>query len=347
MERVTLKDIAQRAGVSVSAVSLALSGKGNISKQQQERIRKLADELGYVPNPLLASLASKRFRTGDHAKGTLIALLEFPVMEGGPSPNAYHTPLIRYAKELGYQARLMDLPEIERYRDLPQMLYRCGMQGVIATGQPPPEMFADPERWKHFAMVQCGRYRSSLPFHTVRSDIFRSIKLIFQTLRDRGYQRIGFAPGRHRVVMEDDEARLGAALAMLHFQVPKAHYIPPYEKEFADKDCFLEWARREEPEVVVTFGVGQYYDLIAAGFRIPEDLGVACLHGFSRPLSSNGVRVAGLVQQTDIIAEQSLILLDQLIRYNTRGFPEMPRHTLIPSRWIEGETVKESPKTNS
>lgn len=57
--RVTIHDIAQIAGVSVSTVSRALSGKGRISPATRERIRKMAEELGYQPNVLARGLATR------------------------------------------------------------------------------------------------------------------------------------------------------------------------------------------------------------------------------------------------------------------------------------------------
>lgn len=48
---VTLKDIAERAGVSMMTVSRVMNGKeGKVSEKTAERIRTLADEMGYIPN---------------------------------------------------------------------------------------------------------------------------------------------------------------------------------------------------------------------------------------------------------------------------------------------------------
>jgi len=59
-ERVTLEDIAQKAGVSVPTVSQALSGKGRISKATKERIFQVVEELSYHPDPAAQSLARRR-----------------------------------------------------------------------------------------------------------------------------------------------------------------------------------------------------------------------------------------------------------------------------------------------
>ena len=46
-ERVTARDVADRAGVAVSTVSKALSGRGSVRKETRERILQIAEELGY------------------------------------------------------------------------------------------------------------------------------------------------------------------------------------------------------------------------------------------------------------------------------------------------------------
>ena len=56
---VTLKDIAKKAGVSAMTVSRALNGKmKDISPQTAEKIRKIAEEMGYIPNSSARALAS-------------------------------------------------------------------------------------------------------------------------------------------------------------------------------------------------------------------------------------------------------------------------------------------------
>ena len=57
---VTLKDIAERAGVSMMTVSRVMNGKeGKVSEKTAEKIRTLADEMGYIPNSSARSLAAR------------------------------------------------------------------------------------------------------------------------------------------------------------------------------------------------------------------------------------------------------------------------------------------------
>ncbi|MBE7050650.1 MAG: LacI family DNA-binding transcriptional regulator, partial [Ruminococcaceae bacterium] len=50
MRRVTLSDIARACGVSVNTVSHALHDKPDISEQTKDRIKKTAEEMGYIQN---------------------------------------------------------------------------------------------------------------------------------------------------------------------------------------------------------------------------------------------------------------------------------------------------------
>ncbi|GAA5030254.1 LacI family DNA-binding transcriptional regulator [Terrabacter aeriphilus] len=59
--RPTLRDVADRAGVSVSTASLVFSGKGPVATATAERVRAAADDLGFTgPNPLASSLRQGR-----------------------------------------------------------------------------------------------------------------------------------------------------------------------------------------------------------------------------------------------------------------------------------------------
>lgn len=57
---VTLKDLSKASGVSVGTVSRALNDKDEVSPGTAQRIRKLADEMGYVPNRAGRALSAQK-----------------------------------------------------------------------------------------------------------------------------------------------------------------------------------------------------------------------------------------------------------------------------------------------
>ena len=58
--RITIKDIAERAGVSKGAVSYALNGRPGVSDDTRDRIVAIANELGWYPNRAARALSAAR-----------------------------------------------------------------------------------------------------------------------------------------------------------------------------------------------------------------------------------------------------------------------------------------------
>ena len=64
----TIKDVAQKAGVSPSTVSRTLKDNPAISEETKNKVRAAMDELGYVPN-----LAAQMLATGlTHSLGVIL-----------------------------------------------------------------------------------------------------------------------------------------------------------------------------------------------------------------------------------------------------------------------------------
>lgn len=57
---ITIKDIAKKCGVSTSTVSKVIKNYPTIPEETKERVRKVMDELGYVPNAVASSLSSNQ-----------------------------------------------------------------------------------------------------------------------------------------------------------------------------------------------------------------------------------------------------------------------------------------------
>ena len=50
MKKLTVKDIAKKAGVSVTAVSFVLNNKPGVSESTREKVQKIIDETEFKPN---------------------------------------------------------------------------------------------------------------------------------------------------------------------------------------------------------------------------------------------------------------------------------------------------------
>ncbi len=116
-KRVRVVDVASAAGVSISTVSEALSGKNRIPDETRERIAKIAKELGYSPNPL-----GKALQTG---KLPLIGFL-VSAIDRKTEFNAYRTywadifsSVTIAAANRGYGLVLLANLELDALRSIP------------------------------------------------------------------------------------------------------------------------------------------------------------------------------------------------------------------------------------
>lgn len=59
MKKITLSEIAQKAGVSIKSVSMVVNKQKGIGKETRERIERIIDELGYEPNIIARGLKTR------------------------------------------------------------------------------------------------------------------------------------------------------------------------------------------------------------------------------------------------------------------------------------------------
>lgn len=104
---VRLKDVAARAGVSLMTVSKVMRDASDVAQITKSRIRRLADEMGYVPDALARGLRTRRTRL----LGLVLPSLAHPVLSQAAMAIEDH------AHECGYDlliAQTQDHPQREQ-----------------------------------------------------------------------------------------------------------------------------------------------------------------------------------------------------------------------------------------
>ena len=322
----TIRDIAVKLGVSKSTVQRALTGQGSISAQTRQSVLESAKQLGYHPDPLFSSLA--RQRTRQRRTPLDIAYVHASDVRAGIIP---FERVAEEAKALGYRARKIDPAELGSGSRLMDVLYHRGYVGVI-IGPIRASMHAVILNNTHLPVVCCGRI-DQLPLHTVQPDITDSVRVTWKKMIEAGWRRIGPAICMHPPPVEDDLDRLGAVLSCQQ-DLPARHRLPPLKSTLRDQASLLAWFHRHKPDAVLGFSVAQYYMLKDSGVDMSR-VGFASLH----VSHVTDPHICGMDEANHKVVEESVHMLDHLIRRRSVGTPDEPLHLLIPGRWRDGQTL--------
>ena len=125
---VTIRDIAKIAKVAPSTVSRALNNKGRMSNATRERIRQLAQELGYHPNINAKGLATNR--TGNI--GIIIHKRHKPLP--GSFYDFYGTIIIEVEEEAGNQGYNFIFSSVDSKPIVPRCVQERRVDGLIIMG---------------------------------------------------------------------------------------------------------------------------------------------------------------------------------------------------------------------
>jgi DNA-binding LacI/PurR family transcriptional regulator len=142
--RPTIKDIAERAGVSKTTVSFALNDPDRISEETYKRVMAVVTELDYVPNPVARTLTTKRL-------GALGLLLPQPITEALRNP--YVVEIIRGIGELCAE-RELSLTMLPPMRGrVIEAARRAFVDGLITIGVGPDHEVVELLNKRHIPFV--------------------------------------------------------------------------------------------------------------------------------------------------------------------------------------------------
>jgi len=178
---VTMKDIAEKAGVSVNTVSRVLNNKPDISKQTREKILRIAKELGYIKNITASSLRSNQTKIVGVILEDITNLFFAEVMKGMEAA----------ARKYGYQLLLMNTgTDPKKQREAIQTLLERRVEGILIT--PTEDGLSDFERLSHInvPVVLVGRHIERLQLDEIHSDEVKGGYLATKHLLSKGRKKI-------------------------------------------------------------------------------------------------------------------------------------------------------------
>lgn len=336
--RVTLGQIAARAGVHVTTVSLALRGSGKLPTATRERLCALAEKMGYRRDPALDALNAYRSNVRTHAyQATLAWFNNYANREDllrVPSFRAYHEGMCARAKELGYSLEEFWLHEPrltpERLR---KRLIARGIPGIILFPQSEPADLP-PFHWEDFSVVSIGYTITSPQLHRVTNHQFRSALVLLQSLRALGYRRIGLCLAAEY----NRRTNLGPCSAYAAYDAT----LPPEERvpmliptRLDNREEVRQWITRHRPQVVISQHFDMWDRCLECGLKVPEDIGLAYFH-----INKGESLLSGIHQNDHAIGRAALDMVVAMLHRNEKGAPESPQHLLIDGVWQPGQSTR-------
>ncbi|NLJ60238.1 MAG: LacI family transcriptional regulator [Firmicutes bacterium] len=178
----TIKDVAEKAGVTVTTVSRVLNNRGYISEATRNKVYRVMKELDYQPNELARSL----FRGKSNLIGLIIPTVSHPFFG---ELSAY---IEGYAHSKGYKILLCN-SQLEREKEIEyiDMLKRHQVDGIIMASH---TIEVDEYSKVNLPIVTFDRrIKEKIPY--VSSDNYQGGKLATNLLIDKGCKQIAHICG--------------------------------------------------------------------------------------------------------------------------------------------------------
>ena len=267
----TIKDVAKLAGVSVSTVSRALSGRTFVEEETKQRVLEAVQELNYKPNIIAKGLREGKFCT--------IALIV-------PDINSLFYPALmknieKEAAEKGYSLILCNTNNsVEKEKQAVEMLSSRGVAGIICMSvEDDIRNLLTFQKETNIPVVLINRC-SEGNLGTVSIDDEHGGYLMTKLLLEKGHRKIAgmfgsFEKRRFR------ERYNGCKRAMEEFGIAEYKRYFVYDVDTIDEACqrTIEILKRKERPTaffatIDMMTIGIYSGISQCNLQIPNDVSV-------------------------------------------------------------------------
>lgn len=336
-QQVRLRDIAQRARVSVATVSLALRGSTLISAETRAKITTLAERMGYKAHPYVSAFMSWR-RSGGALRPPSIALLHnYESADGwrthaSVSVREMHRGASERIRECGYSIEQFWLGSA-RPRRLLEILRTRAVHGLVFA--PVAEKSVQYEfPWDEFSAVQIGTAPAGLRLPRIAHNHYQSALETVRRCAERKCRRPGLVIDRAHDERLQHVWRAGFEMGAQEFGFGRDRVLLVSEAE-RNPATLRAWLKRHRPDVIVTnlhaYLIGMLEEI---GCAVPDKVGLVSLS-----VPALGDRITGIEQNSRLIGAQAVDMLAGALRHFRTGQLSDAITTLVAGRWNPGTTL--------
>ncbi len=342
--RVTQADIARKAGVHSTTVSMALRNHPSLPPETRKRLQDLAESMGYRPDPDLRALMMYRRQMHSGKSATTLAYVTNWESKWGwknsPAHAQFYAGALSKAEQLGYRLDHFWLgePGLTPSR-MSDILAARGITGVIIASHLPSSDKPLAFDWPRLSAVKIDFFPSQPELHNVTNDQTAVMRLAMRRVLAAGYRRIGLVIP----TWFDEFVRQAWSAGFLVEQqrVPVEHRLPiMFYARSADHAGlvpmpeFAEWFKRHRPDALISWGPFVRPRLTELGLSIPRDVGYADIF-----LEKCDGSTAGVRQNCHRVGQLAVEILAGQLQQHIFGIPPFPTASLVEGTWIDGATL--------
>ncbi len=332
--KVRLSDIAEKLGVSTVTVSKAIADKEGVGDDLREKIKQVAQEMGYKQKA--SHLPGAK---GDNSTGNIGIVIPTRFFERSTSFywNLYNA-LSRELLSNGYYAIMEQLEDTDEFDlTIPHMIQDKKVDGVIFLGQ----VSSDYARFiskKYSNFIFLDFYLSDADSDSVTTDNFYSEYMMTEYLISMGHKKIRYV-GTFNATTSISDRFMGFMKAMLEngLSVHFNEIIDDRDSKGTNKT--IELPLDNMPTAFVCncddCAVNLIKELNKKGYRVPEDISVV---GFDNFISTGSISPALTTVEVD--SQNTARACVELLLKKIRGLPYNHGHTVVGGRIIHRDSVK-------
>ncbi len=277
---IRLADIAETLNVSKVTVSKALSDKEGVSEELREKIKKVANEMGYRQNSIARSL-----RDGYTYNIGVIIQERFVEMYNSFYWELYQNVLNALTRKKYYGIMEIVSKDDEINEVIPRMIQDSKVDGIIVMGELSKDYIAYLSSLDTVPIVLLDTYGKCNNYDTVTSDNYYGMYVLTNYLIEMGHKDIIFV-GNPRATSSIQDRYLGFIKALLENNIEYSHDMFISDREIGKKEINFELPEKMPTAFACNCDSVAYIlikKLQDKGYRVPEDISVV---GFDNYLIS-------------------------------------------------------------
>lgn len=265
-DKPTITDVARRAGVSKSLVSLVMRGADHVSPGRRQAVTKAAAELGYRPNAMARSLVQRR----THLVGVMVSDLHNPFFAdvvAGIQEEAART---------GYKVLVNSGNRAAaREADAMETLLQLRADGII-LGSPVLDDDVIVRASLEVPIVLVGREARGPAVDSVTNDDRKGAEIAIEHCVALGHRRIAHIDGGEGAGAPDRRRGYEAAMKRLGLGDLVCVVSGTYTEEGGHRGCLLLLAQRPRPTAIFAANdlaaIGALNAIEESGLKVPDDV---------------------------------------------------------------------------